>query len=77
MNATRIRLLGLLPLALAFAGCGSGGHESAGVLAARAKFCAAGSYRTLGSTRVAYAAFVRSHALAYRRPGRRCLRGAP
>jgi lipoprotein-anchoring transpeptidase ErfK/SrfK len=60
--------------ALLLAGCGTtAAHRSpAGAVAgARAAVCAAGSERPLGSPVRAYAAVVRSHAIAVRRPGGR------
>jgi lipoprotein-anchoring transpeptidase ErfK/SrfK len=55
------------------AGCGGTASRSSngtqrGVAGASA--CAPGSVRPLGSSRVSYAAIVRSHATAFRRPGR-------
>jgi lipoprotein-anchoring transpeptidase ErfK/SrfK len=54
-------------------GCG-GGQAPADVgadIAAKSRTCAAGSFRRLGSPRLAYAAIVRSRATVSRRPGSR------
>src|SRR5712691_6250255 len=71
-------------LAVAATGCGGGaasgpptvaGPELARALGGPKRTCTAGSLRRLGSARAAYAAVVRTHARAYRRPGRVLLAG--
>lgn len=58
---------------LLLSGCGErdGGRSAkvAGTVAAPAKKCADGSFQRLGSTRLAYAAVVRSRAAVFHRPG--------
>ncbi|HEU5277335.1 MAG TPA: L,D-transpeptidase [Gaiellaceae bacterium] len=66
----RLVVIPVLGLTL-LAGCGSKGKEPAAdvaVLTQPAK-CVDGSFRKLGSRRLAYAAVVRSRATVYRRPG--------
>ena len=53
---------------LALAGCGGEAHRHA-VSGVRQQTCAPGSYYVYGSEQVAYAAVVRSHAVARRQPG--------
>jgi lipoprotein-anchoring transpeptidase ErfK/SrfK len=71
----RSRSLFVLPLALlTLAGCGGGDRHGAagprhGVAGARHQTCAPGTYYAYESERVAYAAVVRSQAVARRRPG--------
>jgi lipoprotein-anchoring transpeptidase ErfK/SrfK len=57
-------ILGFCVLA---AGCGSAPHQRA--VTRHVPSCRSGAVRTLGSAKVAYAAAVRTHARAYRRPG--------
>ena len=52
---------------LALAGCGGGGHRH-GVAAVRHQACTPGAYYAYESEQVAYAAVVRTHAVARRRP---------
>ncbi|MGZ4414348.1 MAG: L,D-transpeptidase [Gaiellaceae bacterium] len=55
-------------------GCGGAEKKQPAVgaaVAAKSRSCAAGSFRRLGSPRLAYAAVVRSRATVSRRPGRR------
>jgi lipoprotein-anchoring transpeptidase ErfK/SrfK len=63
----------LVPLVLAAFGCAGHGQRQAerhGVSGVRQQSCTPGSYRAYGSEQLAYAAVVRSHAVAWRRPGR-------
>jgi lipoprotein-anchoring transpeptidase ErfK/SrfK len=55
--------------ALLLAGCGAPAAPPGGVEGVRAARCSAGTERSLGSRRVSYAAIVRAHAVAARRPG--------
>jgi lipoprotein-anchoring transpeptidase ErfK/SrfK len=77
MSRARIAVASLAAAALVAGGCGGatsrvGGQMNvAHVLAAQVKRCVAGSSYRLGNKRDAYAAVVRKHARAYRRPGRR------
>ena len=65
----RARCLLALPLAAVLAGCGATAHPAASQRPpADAPRCKSGP-APLGSSRVAVAAVVRSHAVAYRRPG--------
>ena len=59
--------------ALLAAGCGSTMHHPAAVATVRPRGaqCVAGSFRKYGNARVSYAAIVRGHASAARRPGGR------
>jgi lipoprotein-anchoring transpeptidase ErfK/SrfK len=67
----RARSLLALPLAAVIAGCGATAHQAASQRPpADAPPCKSGP-APLGSSRVAVAAVVRSHAVAYRRPGAR------
>jgi len=84
VRSGRRRLLLALPLAAVLAGCGATAHKAARERPPAAhqaagpprthevavRGCAAG-LRPLGSSRIAVAAFVRSSAVAYRRPGAR------
>jgi len=63
------RIATLFAAAAALAGCGGPASTTGKVIAARAERCAAGSFRALGSRKLAYAAVVRSRAAAYRAPG--------
>jgi lipoprotein-anchoring transpeptidase ErfK/SrfK len=72
----RPRIAALVPLVVALAACGTARPAAApppNVAAALAAnhACRAGELRPLGSRRLAYAAVVRSHAHAFRAPGRR------
>ncbi len=66
-------------LLLSAAGCGQATVASEPDPAARAlvelRSCASGSYRRLGSDRIAYAAIVRGHATVVRKPGGTALAG--
>ncbi len=71
-----LRALALIPaLGLTLlVGCGGAGKKQPDVRAAittRARTCAGGSFQRLGSSRLAYAAVVRSRATVSRRPGTR------
>jgi lipoprotein-anchoring transpeptidase ErfK/SrfK len=56
------------------AGCGNTKHDAVEQAPPRPSAkCAAGSFRRYGNARIAYAAFVRGHATAVRRPGGRPL----
>lgn len=55
-------------LAAAVAGCGSSHQAAPRPPAAKPRQCALGTFRALGSRRLAYAAIVRSHAEVARRP---------
>src|SRR5262245_1059500 len=69
----RARLVFVLPLVAVLAGCGATAHEAASPSrrpAADAPRCTSGP-APLGSSRVTVAAVVRSHVVAYRRPGAR------
>jgi lipoprotein-anchoring transpeptidase ErfK/SrfK len=71
-----IRSLQPIVLLVFLAGCGGTVAREAALPQAapqRARACHAGSYRLYGSSRLAYAAVVRSHAVARRRPGGRIL----
>jgi lipoprotein-anchoring transpeptidase ErfK/SrfK len=71
-----VRRLGVIPL-LGFTllvGCGSNAKRHADVgtaVARKAPACAEGSFRRIGSPRLAFAAVVRSHAAVAHRPGGR------
>ncbi len=74
-----VRALGVIPaLGLTLlAGCG-GAEKRADVgadIAAKSGTCADGSFHRLGSSRLAYAAIVRSRATVSRRPGTRAFAG--
>jgi lipoprotein-anchoring transpeptidase ErfK/SrfK len=67
----RARSLFVLPLLAVLVGCGATAHEAGGQRPpADAPRCKSGP-APLGSSRVTVAAVVRSHAVAYRRPGAR------
>ncbi|HSD79522.1 MAG TPA: L,D-transpeptidase [Solirubrobacteraceae bacterium] len=71
MRGRRLRLLLALPLAFALAGLGATAHEAASRRPpSDAPRCKSGPAR-LGSSTLTVAAAVRSHAVAYRRPGAR------
>ena len=70
----RALLISALSLSLTLlVGCGGAEKKQPDVaaIAAKTRSCAEGSFRRLGSPRLAYAAVVRSRATAYRRPGAR------
>ena len=68
----RLRALCVLPLAGLLAACGASARTiQEPPSQAGAAHCRSGSIRAVGSHRVAVAAVVRTHASAYRRPGRR------
>src|SRR5690242_21503853 len=61
-------------LLLLASGCGGGPSKRAQAPSkAPARTCAAGAFRHLGSSKLAYAAVVRSQATAFTRPGGRVL----
>jgi lipoprotein-anchoring transpeptidase ErfK/SrfK len=67
----RARLFFALPLAAVLVGCGANAHEAVSQRPpadAPAQHCRSGA-APVGSSRVTVAAVVRSHAVAYRRPG--------
>jgi hypothetical protein len=75
-----VRALAVIPaLGLSLSllvGCGGAQkkQQAAGVvIASKSRSCAEGSFRRLGSPRLAYAAVVRSRATVFRRPGSRAL----
>jgi lipoprotein-anchoring transpeptidase ErfK/SrfK len=75
-----VRALAVIPaLGLSLSllvGCGGAQkkQQAAGVvIASKSRSCAEGSFRRLGSPRLAYAAVVRSRATVFRRPGARAL----
>jgi lipoprotein-anchoring transpeptidase ErfK/SrfK len=65
---------------LLLAGCGGGGKKEPDVgakIAAKSRSCAEGSFHSLGSSKLAYAAIVRSRAVVSRRPGERAFASFP
>jgi hypothetical protein len=68
----RILVIGSLAAALFWAGTGSPAPlvRDPGPKLHTARRCEEGSFRRIGSARVAYAAIVRAHARAFRKPGR-------
>ena len=66
-----LAIISALGLTLLSAGCGGAGKrpDVGAEIKAKARACADGSFRRLGSSRLAYAAIVRSRATVSRRPG--------
>jgi lipoprotein-anchoring transpeptidase ErfK/SrfK len=68
-NSRKLHLIAIAALCL-LSGCGGKGEQGPDVAKAigRSRPCTEGSFRHLGSLRLAYAAIVRSRAVVYRRP---------